>query len=348
VDPIAAPRRAAGIAEQPLTSTWAVRHDVLDIVAQRIAHPLAIADPQAAVATSADVPVTGGVAVISLRGLLTARPSLMSLLFGGGGGGLALFRSCLREAMGSEEIGSVLLDIDSPGGSTDLMAEVSEEIRGYRGEKPIIALANVQACSGAYWLASAADEVVITPSGRMGSIGVYIVHLDESGLEERIGIKSTYVSAGRYKVEGNSSEALTEEAEAALQEIVDDYYALFVECVAAGRGVTKSDVEGGMGEGRVLTAKAAVAAGLADRVDSFEGVVSKLAGTESRGPRSTTSLRVEMNPALAAPHTTTSNTEDQLDDKPVPKAPDAEEGRARIAQLTNAVSPLNRKDKSAR
>lgn len=333
------PRRAAGIAEQPLTSTWALRPDVLDIVANRIANPLALA-PEAALASTADVPVTGGVAVISLRGVLTARPSLLNLLMGGTGGGLALFRSCLREAIGSDEIGSILLEIDSPGGSTDLMAEVAAEIRAYRGEKPIIALANIQACSGAYWLASAADEVVVTPSGRAGSIGVYVIHIDESGLEEQIGIKSTYVSAGKYKIEGNPSEPLDEDAQAALQEIVDDYYALFVEGVAAGRGATAAQVEGGFGQGRVLTAKTAVKEGLADRVDSFEGVVSKLAGTEARGPRATTSLRVEMNPALAAPKAT-SQHEERPEDKPVPKAPSAEEGQARIARLATAVPHHN-------
>jgi capsid assembly protease len=332
------PRRAAGIAEQPLTSTWALRPDVLDIVRNHIASPVAIASP-AALATTADVPVTGGVAVISLRGVITARPSFLNLLMGGNGGGLSLFRACLREAVASDEIGSILIELDSPGGSTDLGKEVADEIRSYRGTKPIIALANIQACSGAYWLASAADEVVVTPTGRVGSIGVYVIHIDESGLEEQIGVKSTYVSAGKYKVEGNSSEPLDGDALAALQEIVDDYYALFVEGVAEGRGVTPAQVENGFGEGRVLTAKTAVKEGLADRVDTYESVVSKLAGTASNGPRATATLRVE-SPALTSPNAT-SQVEEPPDDKPGPNAPSAEEDRARIARLATAAPHHN-------
>lgn len=329
------PRRAAGVAEQPLTSTWALRPDVLDIVANRIANPLALA-PEARLASAVDVPVTGGVAVISLRGVITARPSYLNLLMGGNGGGLALFRACLREAVASDEIGSILIELDSPGGSTDLGKEVADEIRSYRGVKPIIALANIQACSGAYWLASAADEVVVTPTGRIGSIGVYVIHIDESGWEEQLGIKSTYVSAGKFKVEGNSSEPLDDAAAAALQEIVDDYYALFVEGVAAGRGVTAAQVENGFGEGRVLTAKTAVKEGLADRVDTFEAVVSKLAGTGSSGPRASTTLRVEAIPALGSPQAT-SQEDPPPDDKPDPNAPSAEEDRARIARLATAA-----------
>jgi ClpP class serine protease len=200
-----------------------------------------------------------------------------------------------------------------------------------RGEKPIIALANVQACSGAYWLASAADEVVVTPSGRLGSIGVFILHLDETGWEANEGLKSTYIAAGRYKVEGNSSEPLSEEAEQHIREIVDDYYALFVDGVAAGRGVSADSVKDGFGEGLVVTAQRAVELGMADRVDSFEGVVSKLAGTESgTGRLQTRSLRV-IDPA-SSPQ---ASTEKQHEDKPDSKA-SADEDRARISALATA------------
>lgn len=326
------PHVAAQLSEHRLTSTWAVRPEALDVIAARLtAGPDALAP---AAARTADVPTTGGVAVITLRGLMTARPSMLGYLFGGSGGSLALFRSCLREAVGSEEIGSIVLDIDSPGGSTDLVAETAEEIRSLRGTKPIIALANTQAASGAYWLASAADEVVITPSGRVGSIGVFIIHLDESGLEERIGLKSTYVSAGKYKVEGNPSEPLDDDAREHLEEIVGDYYDLFTAGVAKGRGVRQSAVKSGFGEGRVVTANRAVELGMADRVDSFESVVSKLAGRKSNGRRAkATSMRVTLDEGLLPSAT---SHEEQPEDKPTPKAEEAEEETARIARLATA------------
>jgi len=305
---------------------------VLPAIAERIAAGT-VAEAPPVQAASADVPVTGGVAVLSLRGLLTPRPSVLSLLFGGGNG-LRTFRSCLREAVASEEIGSILLDIDSPGGSTDLMAEIADEIRGYRGTKPILALANTQAASGAYWIASAADEVVVTPSGLVGSIGIYLVHIDESGWEEQHGFKTTYVSAGKFKVEGNSSQPLSDEAKAHRQEIVDDFYDLFTEGVAEGRGVTTAAVKAGFGEGRVVTAKRAVELGMADRVESFEGTVSKLAGTDAGASRKAHTLSVSLEGDASQVKST--SQEEQPDDKPSPKGADPEEERARIARLATA------------
>jgi signal peptide peptidase SppA len=315
------------------SSTWAVREESLTLIGERLAAQLPTAEAPVQ-AAAADVPVTGGVAVISLRGLITARPSLVSLLFGGGGG-LRQFRACLREAVASEEIGSILLDIDSPGGSTDLMPEVADEIRGYRGTKPIIAISNTMAASGAYWLASAADEIVVTPSGMVGSIGVFLIHSDWTGYNEQLGVKPTYIAAGKYKVEGNENEALSEEAFQARKEIVDDFYELFIAGVAAGRGVTANVVRSGFGEGRVVTAKRAVELGMADRVESFEGTVSKLAGTGATSAK-TGALRVSLEGDAtefhAASQPTSKPNEEQPIDKPEPKA-GAEEERARIARL---------------
>ena len=101
------------------------------------------------------------------------------------------------------------------------------------------------------------------------------MHVDVSGLLEKFGEKVTLISAGKYKVEGNPYEPLTEEARAAIQQDVDHYYDLFVDAVAKGRGVTAKAVRDGYGQGRMLTAKAAVEAGLANRVGTLAEVVTK-------------------------------------------------------------------------
>jgi hypothetical protein len=92
----------------------------------------------------------------------------------------------------------------------------------------MVAISNAMMASAAYFIGSAADEVVVTPSGHAGSIGVYTVHIDQSKMNESLGIKPTIVSAGKFKVEGNSAEPLTEEARGALQQMVDDAYQQFV------------------------------------------------------------------------------------------------------------------------
>jgi signal peptide peptidase SppA len=220
--------------------------------------------------------------VIPLTGVLTPRYSFLSYLFGGGGG-LVDFRDAFREALNSPDVGAIVLDVDSPGGLIDLVPETAAEIRDARGTKPIVAVANTMAASGAYWIAAQADELVVTPSGSVGSIGVYMVHEDWSGFNEQQGIQPTYISAGKYKTEGNPDEPLSDEARADWQQEVDDLYAMFVADVAAGRGVTAEQVRDGYGEGRTLLADRALAAGMVDRVDTIETVIGALLVPGSTG-----------------------------------------------------------------
>lgn len=218
--------------------------------------------------------VNSGVAIIPLKGILTPRPSLLSILFGGSSGGLLGFRSDLREALGHRDVETIVIDVNSPGGSVSLITETAAEVRAARGDKPIIAVANTMAASAAYAIAAQADEIVVTPSGFVGSIGVYIVHYDFSAMNEAIGVKPTYISAGRYKTEGHEDAPLDEVALAAIQLEVDDFYATFVQDVADGRGVTTEEVRGGYGEGRVLTAQRALTANLVDSIATLEEVVT--------------------------------------------------------------------------
>lgn len=226
----------------------------------------------------------GDVAVIPLKGVLMPTASIIAMIFGLGSG-LNRFRRAVKEAAGDDDIGAIVLDIDSPGGLVDQIPEAAAELRVAREAKPVVAVANTLAASGAYWLAAQADEVVITASGEVGSIGVYAEHRDISQALEIAGIKPTLISAGKYKVEGNPYEPLDEAAVAAIQEGVDYFYGLFVSDVAKGRDDTVTKVRGGYGEGRVLNPKRAVAEGMADRIDTLESTVSRLMGRTGSGGR---------------------------------------------------------------
>jgi signal peptide peptidase SppA len=262
---------------------WALKPEVLAAVLAWRDEVIYSAEIDVEVASARKRPAVvsaDGVAVVPLKGVITPQVSLLSLLFGGGSS-LMDFREGLRSAVGNPDVGTVVMDIDSPGGLVDLVPETAAEIRAARGKKKIISVSNPMSASAAYWLASQADEVVVTPSGEAGSIGVYCEHRDLSGALEKAGLKPTLVSAGKYKVEGNPYEPLDDEARAALQDSVDEYYGMFVKDVAEGRGVKVSDVKSGYGEGRVLGARRAVEANLADRVDSLEGTLSRLTGRRS-------------------------------------------------------------------
>lgn len=265
-------------------SLWAISPDALSglIAAQRDGMPglerlaaRAGENPPAGDPAPAD---SRGVAVIPLTGILTPRASLLSMLFGGGGG-LASFRVALRAALDADDVTAIVIDVDSPGGLTDLVPETAEEVRAARGRKPIIAVANTMAASAAYWIASQADELVITPSGQVGSIGTVVVHDDWSARHAQEGLVKTYITGGRYKADGNPDKALSMTAHADWQQKVDDLTELFVAGVAAGRSVSAETVRLNYGEGRTLLAQRALDAGMVDRIAPLEAVVNGLGGS---------------------------------------------------------------------
>ena len=223
----------------------------------------------------------GSVAVIPVLGTITQRATMLSE-FSGGATTDSIART-FRAAVADDSVGSIVLDIDSPGGGVFGVEELAAEIRAARGgDTRIVAVANSLAASAAYWIASAADEVVITPSGEIGSIGVFAVHEDASKMLEEQGVEVTLISAGKFKTEGNPFEALSDEARDAIQARVDAYYDAFVKAVAKGRGASTREVRSGFGEGRVVGAKDAVAFGMADRVATFDETIARLAGHGGR------------------------------------------------------------------
>jgi signal peptide peptidase SppA len=242
--------------------------------------------------------VNGSVAIVPLYGVLFPRANLFTEM--SGGTSLQQWAQDFERSVADPNVSSILIDVNSPGGSSFLVPETAERIRAARGQKPIWAIANTLCASAAYWLASQADEVIVTPSALIGSIGVYTVHEDWSKAWESLGIDITYIYAGKFKVEGNFDEPLSDDARTHAQEIVDDIYAKFVGDVAKGRAVRPAEVRNGFGQGRVVPAQLSVELGIADRVDTFEKTVARLArgGVKAGSPRA--ELPLEQEPQAAA------------------------------------------------
>ena len=221
-----------------------------------------------------------GIAVIPVIGTLTQRGAVVNS---------AMTRSTdavaaeVAEAAGDNQVGSIVLNLDSPGGEVFGVPEAWQAIREARASKPVVAAVNSVAASGGYYLATGADEIWVTPSGMVGSIGVYMLHIDLSKALEEAGERWTFVSAGKFKVEGNPAEPLESAARAEIQREVNVYYDLFVDAVARGRRVRQRDVRHGFGEGRMLPAFRAVAEGMADQVGTVQDAIrraSQLAGDD--------------------------------------------------------------------
>jgi signal peptide peptidase SppA len=235
-------------------------------------------------------PVKGSaIGVLQLRGAIKhhAGGGLFELFFGGGASVDRLAEE-FRALLGDESVRAIVLDVDSPGGTVPGVPEFAQEIYESRGVKPIVAIANATMASAAYWIGTAADELYVTPSGRVGSVGVYVAHEDWSKFDEEMGVKTTLISAGKYKVEGNPYEPLGDEATAFLQHSVDLVYGRFVDAVAAHRGVSSKQVIEGYGQGRVLEAEDAVKAGMVDGVRTLDEVIDAVG------------LSAEPSPAAAA------------------------------------------------
>lgn len=216
----------------------------------------------------------GQIAVIPVYGTIVPRANLMTAY--SGGTSVQQLAANFDAALQNDDVAAIVLDVDSPGGSVSGIEEMAQRIRRARGTKPIHAVSNFQMASAAYYLGSQADEVVVSPSAEAGSIGVFMIHTDVSEAAAKVGVKHTIIKAGRYKAEGHPYAPLGEEAQAALQAEVDEFYDLFVGAVAKGRGVKESAVRNGFGEGRCLSAKRAVKEGLADRVATLEEVIDGL------------------------------------------------------------------------
>lgn len=226
---------------------------------------------------------TGGVAILPLYGFLCPKANMVTEY--SGGTSLEAYGRMFRQSVADQSVGSVVLDIDSPGGLTYGVEELWAEIFAARKVKRVVACVNPSAGSGAYWIATAAEEIVAAPSGDMGSIGCFVLHEDISAHLAAEGIKVEIIRAGEYKVEDNPFEPLTKQARAYIQAQIDACYAKFLRDVARGRGVSASTASTRFGQGRMLLAADALAAGMADRLGTLSETVARLQPSARPGAR---------------------------------------------------------------
>lgn len=214
-----------------------------------------------------------GVAIIPIDGVIAKKMNLFTDI--SGGASIQLIERDFREALEDPEVKSILLYIDSPGGSVDGVQELGNLIFESRGKKPIVAFTDGMMASAAYWFGSAADEIFISSdTTQVGSIGVVASHLDVSKAEEMSGYKTTEIVAGKYKRIASQFAPLTEQGRTVLQEAVDYIYSVFVNDVAKFRGVSvEKALE--MADGKVFIGKQALDVGLVDGVSTLGGLIEK-------------------------------------------------------------------------
>lgn len=280
---------------------WALEPSSLlllqEVIGRRIQGDRLTAEEIAEIAAAAPrrtaTPSQGSVAVLPLWGILS--PHAVEDISSGPTTALDTWGALFDELDNDPSVGTIVLNVDSPGGAVDLVPEVAAKIRAAR--TATVAVANTRAASAAYWLASQCGELVVSPSGAVGSVGVYAAHEDVSRQLEAEGVTVTLISAGEHKVDGNPFEPLSDAARATIQANVDAYYGMFLRDVAKGRGVDVGFAQESFGKGKMLLAAEAVRAGMADRVGTLEDTIARLLKGQ---PATKRARAAAVEPAIAA------------------------------------------------
>jgi signal peptide peptidase SppA len=219
--------------------------------------------------------VVDGVGIISVEGVIAKKANMFADISGGASSQAA--RNSLALANADPLVHSIILAVDSPGGTVDGIQTLTDSVRASRTAKKVVTLGSGMIASAAYWFGSAAGEVYIAENTTaVGSIGVVTAHRDVSGQEAARGIKTTELSAGKYKRIASQFGPLSEDGRQSIQAHLDYMYSLFVDAVAANRGTTADVVLEKMADGRVFIGQQAIDAGLVDGVITLEALIEKL------------------------------------------------------------------------
>lgn len=293
--------------------------------------------PQAMLAKPADrlsgtryTQIRDGVAVIDVNGVIAKRMNLFEEMCFGGTSTEMLLKD-FTTAVESVNVESIVLNIDSPGGEAFGINELSQAIFDARGKKPIKAYVSGLGCSGAYWIASAAEEIVSDKSAFLGSIGVVTAWMDDKEFYKTMGIRREVVTSSNAPFKRLDFD--NEEHRSELQRELDSIEKVFHKAVARNRKVSVEQVIKDFNQGGVLIGLDAVKAGMSDRVGSLEDVIKSLKSKKSKTASASASAaakgEIEMGfmdefKSFASKHGFRANEESESvadDTETTPKAP---------------------------
>lgn len=220
------------------------------------------------------------IGVINLSGAMVNRP--MPGASGPGPVSYAAVRDFFDELLNDDAVTSIILRLDTPGGMASGCFDLVDHIFEARGRKPMYALVDDHAYSAGFALASACDEIWVSRTGGVGSVGVVRFHHDWSGNNAQIGLKVTPLFAGARKVDFNPNFPLSEEAHAEAMADLEDMYTLFVDTVARNLDMQAEAVRAT--EAACYRGQAAVAVGFATRLGTWHDLIAHLGAAEAAQP----------------------------------------------------------------
>lgn len=272
-------KRPSRVMDYILSVPWAITSEWLGVI-YGVADRAAKLDPKAIesefgrpLENTRRVTIRNGVATVPLSGPLFRYANLFTQI--SGASSLEVFATDFSAALKDQQVGAILLAVDSPGGEVNGTAEVAELIyraRSARGGKPLVAHISGTGASAAYWIASAVDEIVVSETALVGSIGTVVRLYKDPKNADAIEIVSSQAPKKPMDPE-------TKAGRESIQQVLDDLADVFINTVARNRGVSREDVLSDFGQGDVLVGRKAALAGMADRVGTFEETHERLAAT---------------------------------------------------------------------
>ncbi|EAA1980159.1 S49 family peptidase [Salmonella enterica] len=190
----------------------------------------------------------------------------------------------LQQAISDPEVKGILLDIDSPGGQAAGAFDCADMIYRLGQQKPVWALMNDVACSGAMLLASACSRRLVTQTARIGSVGVVMAHASYAGQLEQEGVEITLLYSGKHKTDLNPYQALPDDVRTDYQQKMDATRQMFADRVAQYTGLSAEAVMAT--EAAIYDGQAGIEVGLSDEMINAADAVTVMAAalkSKSRG-----------------------------------------------------------------
>ena len=213
-----------------------------------------------------------GVGIVELKGLIVSSEQTLKHL---------------TEFRHDPNVKSIVLRIDSPGGSVGASQEIYKEVMRTNEVKPVIASMGSMGASGGYYAALGAENIIANPGTMTGSIGVIVKFPNLEGFFEKIGYRSEVIKSGPLKDVGASNRPMSEEERKLMQDLIDNVYGQFVRDIAAARGM-EEDIIQELADGRVYTGEQALEVGLIDSLGNFTDAITiaaDMGGLDVEDPR---------------------------------------------------------------
>lgn len=243
-------------------------------------HQAALPVPGRGAAAAAAGSQTGSsIAVLSILGTIVPRRIDAANASGGGFVSSESIAAAFREVASNPDVGTIVLDINSPGGAVAGVPELAAVIQSaVANGRRVIAVANHLMASAAYWIGAQATEVVASPSAEIGSVGVLAIHQETSQADAQAGITTTVFRSVPFKAELNAVEPLSEAARTRVEARLADVHTQFLQALATGRNRPLATIASGFGQGRTFSAAEALAVGMIDRIATLDEVLAELLG----------------------------------------------------------------------